>query len=157
MSFPDPHHDHTRCTAELLSRAEQTCARQGARLTGQRREILACVAQGHAAVGAYEIIERMAEKGPRPAPITVYRGLDFLLSHGLVHKIESRNAYVACSHSHEDRPAALMICEKCGTVSEFDAGEAIASISKAAEIQHFHATRTVIELAGTCNACQEGA
>ena len=81
------------------------------------------MAQSHSAVGAYDIIERMAEHGPRPAPITVYRALDFLLAHGLVHKIESRNAFVACSHSHEGQPAALLICETCGTVSELDAPE----------------------------------
>ena len=44
---------------------------------------------------------------PRPAPITVYRALDFLLAHGLVHMIDSRNAYVACSHAHEGQPAAI--------------------------------------------------
>ena len=72
------------------------------------------------AAGAYDIIERMAEQGPRPAPITVYRALDFLAAHGLVHKIESRNAFVACSHSHEGEPAALLVCEACGTVAELD-------------------------------------
>ena len=79
MSFPDPHHDHAHCKADLIARAERTCARRGSKLTGQRRDVLACVAQGHEAVGAYDIIERMAEHGARPAPITVYRALEFLL------------------------------------------------------------------------------
>src|SRR5262245_21314553 len=101
MLFQTAHHDHDHCTGELLARAEQMCTRRCARLTAQRRDVLECVARSHAAVGAYEVIERMADHGPRPAPITVYRALDFLVAHGLVHKIESRNAYVACSHSHE--------------------------------------------------------
>lgn len=78
--------------------------RRSARLTSQRRDVLSCVARSHAAVGAYEVIDRMADHGPRPAPITVYRALDFLAAHGLIHKIESRNAYVACSHAHEGEP-----------------------------------------------------
>jgi Fur family zinc uptake transcriptional regulator len=154
MSFPAPHHNHDHCTEALISRAERTCARRGSKLTGQRRDILSCVAQSHAAAGAYDIIERMAARGaPRPAPITVYRALDFLEAHGLVHRIESRNAFVACSHAHDDRPAALLICEACGTVAELDAPEAFEPLAEAAIAQGFMPARTVIEMAGTCSQC----
>jgi Fur family zinc uptake transcriptional regulator len=153
MTFLDPHHDHAHCTADLIARAERTCERRGSKLTGQRREILSSVAQSHSAVGAYDIIERMAEHGPRPAPITVYRALDFLLAHGLVHKIESRNAFVACSHSHEGQPAALLICETCGTVTELDAPEIFERIAQKAKAQKFSPARTVIEMSGTCGPC----
>ena len=157
MNFPAPHHNHSKCTADLLSRAERTCERRGSRLTGQRRDILSCVAESHAAAGAYDIIERMALHGPRPAPITVYRALDFLLAHGLVHKIESRNAFVACSHPHDGQPAALLICETCGTVAELDVAAAFAAISAAAAVQGFRAAQTVIEMTGTCASCAEKA
>jgi len=153
MTFLDPHHDHAHCTADLIARAERTCERRGSKLTGQRREILSSVAQSHSAVGAYDIIERMAEHGPRPAPITVYRALDFLLAHGLVHKIESRNAFVACSHSHEGLPAALLICETCGTVAELDAPEIFERMAQKAKAQKFSPARTVIEMSGTCGSC----
>jgi Fur family zinc uptake transcriptional regulator len=157
MAFLDPHHDHTHCTADLIARAERTCERRGSKLTGQRREILSSVAQSHSAVGAYDIIERMAEHGPRPAPITVYRALDFLLAHGLVHKIESRNAFVACSHSHEGQPAALLICEACGTVAELDAPEIFERIAQKARAQKFSPAYTVIEMSGTCGSCARAA
>ena len=153
MTFLDPHHDHAHCTADLIARAERTCERRGSKLTGQRREILSSVAQSHSAVGAYDIIERMAEHGPRPAPITVYRALDFLLAHGLVHKIESRNAFVACSHSHEGEPAALLICETCGTVAELDAPEIFQRIGEKAKAQKFNPAHTLIEMSGTCGSC----
>ena len=157
MTFLDPHHDHAHCTADLIARAERTCERRGSKLTGQSRDILSSVAQSHSAVGAYDIIERMAEHGPRPAPITVYRALDFLLAHGLVHKIESRNAFVACSHSHEGQPAALLICETCGTVSELDAPEIFERITAKARAQKFSPAHTMIEMSGTCGACARAA
>ena len=150
-----PHHDHSTCTAELLSRAERTCERRGSRLTGQRREVLNCVAQSHSAVGAYDIIERMAGLGPRPAPITVYRALDFLEAHGLVHKIESRNAFVACTHPHEGKPAAMLVCERCGLVAELDAPEMFEALQAAAKAQGFEVHRSVVELTGLCAPCQE--
>lgn len=155
MSFPAPHHNHAHCTAELLSRAERTCERRGSRLTGQRRDVLNCVAQSHSAVGAYDIIERMAANGPRPAPITVYRALDFLEAHGLVHKIVSRNAFIACSHPHEGEPAALLICETCGLVAEMGVPAVFASLAKAASAQRFAPCRMVVELSGACGMCAE--
>jgi Fur family transcriptional regulator, zinc uptake regulator len=154
MSFPAPHHNHSKCTADLLSRAERSCEKQGARLTGQRRDILNCVAESHAAVGAYDIIERMASRGTRPAPITIYRALDFLLARGLVHKIESRNAFVACSHAHEGQPAALLICEDCGLVAEMDAPDVFARVDEGVRAQSFTPIRTLIEISGTCGACR---
>jgi len=153
MSFPSPKHDHHACTQNIVTHAEQVCARTGARLTGQRRDVLVCVAESHQAVGAYEIIERMAVHGPRPAPITVYRALEFLQGQNLVHKIESRNAYVACSEHHDGAPAALLICEICGNVSEVLDRGAAAGIIDAAKAQGFTVKHSVVELSGTCAHC----
>jgi Fur family transcriptional regulator, zinc uptake regulator len=146
-------HNHAKCTADLLARAEKTCASQGARLTDQRREVLSCVAQSHAAVGAYDVIERMAAHGPRPAPITVYRALDFLLSHNLVHKIESRNAFVACGCAHENASPALLICETCGNVDELVEPLTNKDLQRAANERGFRVSRAMIELSGTCHQC----
>ena len=148
-----PHHNHSKCTAQLIARAEQTCAEKGTRLTEQRKDILESVAESHLAVGAYEIIERMAQRGPRPAPITVYRGLDFLLEHNLVHKIESRNAFVACACAHDNATPALLICDACGVVDEILQAEATENLQNAAAANGFKIKHTVIELSGTCKAC----
>ena len=59
----------------------------------------------------------------RPAPITVYRALDFLRDNGLVHRIESRNAFVACVNNHGgDDLVVFLICERCGAVGEAPGG-----------------------------------
>jgi Fur family transcriptional regulator, zinc uptake regulator len=142
-------HNHAKCTASLMTRAEQACA---SRLTKQRKDVLTCVAESHAAVGAYDVIERMAAHGPRPAPITVYRALDFLLEHNLVHKIESRNAFVACACDHKNAQPALLICETCGNVDEIIQPANI-DLQNAAKAHGFEIKRAVIELSGTCSSC----
>jgi Fur family zinc uptake transcriptional regulator len=153
-AFPAPGHDHAHCTGSVLAHAERVCASRGARLTPLRRDVLRCLAQGHQAVGAYEVMARLeAEQKAAPAPISIYRALDFLLAHGLVHKIESRNAYVACSQGHDDTSAVLLICEGCGMVAEIDAGAAVAALQAQAEARGFVPSRTVIELAGRCGHC----
>ena len=119
--------------------------------------MLDCVAQSHSAVGAYDVIERMASRGPRPAPITVYRALDFLEAHGLVHKIESRNAFIACNHPHDGQPAAMLVCERCGLVAELDAPDVFTTLQSAAGSQGFDVRRSVVELTGLCAACRKEA
>lgn len=149
------HHNHQKCRQELLSRAELVCRANGSRLTEQRRDILACVAEDHSAVGAYDIIGRMARKGVTHAPVTVYRALEFLQAHGLVHKIESRNAFVACSCSHEGRPAALLICDDCDSVEEMDVPDLFRSVASCAGQAGFAARQTVVEVEGQCRACRK--
>lgn len=154
--MPQSNHNHAQCTAELISRAEKTCAKRGTRLTEQRKDVLTSVAESHSAVGAYEIIERMANGGSRPAPITIYRALDFLLEHDLVHKIESRNAYVACSSVHANNQPTLLVCDQCGIVDEVIEPITIASLEKTAATKAFTVSKTVIELSGICNQCAVG-
>jgi Fur family zinc uptake transcriptional regulator len=98
--FHAPDHDHARCEADAIAEAEAVCTTRGVRLTPQRRQVLALLASGHRPLGAYEIMDRLAEQGPRPAPISVYRALDFLMENGLVHRLASRNAFLACVQYH---------------------------------------------------------
>src|ERR1700726_4798564 len=115
--FPRPDHDHARCSADAIAHAEALCAERTQRLTAPRRHVLEALTASHKPLGAYEIIDLIARKKPRPAPITVYRALDFLMKHGLVHRIESRNAYLACAHNHDTGTlVAFLICDTCGAV-----------------------------------------
>src|SRR5262245_53283586 len=83
--FPAHDHDHDRCSTAAMAGAEALCHERGHRLTPIRRNVLATLLASHKPLGAYEIIDRLAPKGPRPAPITAYRALEFLRENGLVH------------------------------------------------------------------------
>lgn len=155
--FPAPGHDHAACSGAVLSHAELVCARRGARLTPLRRNVLRHLAEGHQAVGAYDLMARMGEGKDAPAPISVYRALDFLQAHGLVHKIESRNAYVACSHGHKDSRAVLLICEDCGMVAEIPGDAAFAALDGEASAHGFAPARAIVEIAGQCQRCARAA
>src|SRR5580698_6773388 len=127
--FPAPDHDHERCTSAAIAHAEAHCAARAQRLTPIRRQVLEALLASHKPLGAYEIIEHLAQRSAarqnRPAPITIYRALDFLRENGLVHRIESRNAFVACVHNHgTDDLVVFLICERCGAVGEAPGGAA---------------------------------
>ena len=154
--FPSPDHDHTRCTAEAIAHAEARCAERGERLTPMRRRVLEVLAGSHKPLGAYEIIELIAGAGTRPAPITIYRALDFLRHNGLVHRIESRNAFLACVRDHAAEPAvAFLICERCGAVGEAPAAAVASSLAAAARSAGFTPQLSVIEITGTCAHCRK--
>ncbi len=80
------------------------CRREGTKLTPGRRRVLEILAEEGRPLGAYDLIEKIATTtGKHPAPISIYRALDFLLENGLVHRLASRNAFLACAHGHRTR------------------------------------------------------
>jgi Fur family zinc uptake transcriptional regulator len=154
-AFPAPDHDHGRCTAEALTHAEQVCEARAQKFTPIRRHVLQALLSSHRPLGAYEVIDELARSMPRPAPITVYRALDFLMANGLVHRIESRNAYLACAHDHDATSAvAFLICEHCGLVGEVPAAPFAQGLNAAARASGFAPKLSVVEITGTCTHCQ---
>ena len=155
--FPAPDHDHARCAADASGHAEALCAERGQRLTPMRRQVLEVLVTSHKPLGAYDIMDRLAGTGPRPAPITVYRALDFLMENGLVHRLASRNAFLACIHNHDSGAlVAFLICERCGAVGEAPASAVGDSIAAAAKSAAFVPQRSVIEITGICSHCRSG-
>jgi Fur family transcriptional regulator, zinc uptake regulator len=157
-AFPAPDHDHGRCTADGISHAERVCAERAQKFTPIRRQVLEALLSSHRPLGAYEVIDELAKSMPRPAPITVYRALDFLMANGLVHRIESRNAYLACAHDHSETAlVAFLICEHCGSVGEIPAAPFAQSLNAAAQASGFVPKLSVVEIAGTCAHCRRAA
>src|ERR1700754_972726 len=152
--FPAPDHGHGRCAEDALLHAEKVCAGRGQKFTPIRRQVLGALLSSHRPLGAYEVIDELAKRMPRPAPITVYRALDFLMENGLVHRIESRNAYLACAHDHDAASlVAFLICEKCGSVGEIPAVPVAQSLNDAARSTGFAPKLSVVEITGTCAHC----
>ena len=153
--FPAPDHDHERCASDAIAHAEAICAARAERLTPIRRRVLEALLASHTPLGAYELIDRLAVRGARPAPITIYRALDFLRGQGLVHRIESRNAFIACVQDHgSGDPVVFLICEKCGTVGEAASAAVADTIRNASRAAGFTPKTPVIEISGICAHCK---
>jgi len=154
--FHAPGHDHARCTADGLAHAEALCAARAQRLTSIRRHVLEVLLESHKPLGAYEIMDRAVVNGGTPAPITIYRALDFLRDNGLVHRIESRNAFVACVNNHADGDLVVfLICEHCGAVGEASSAAVADQLKSAARAAGFTPKAPVIEISGVCAHCRD--
>ena len=153
--FAAADHDHDHCIDSALDAASGLCARRGARLTAQRRRVLALVWRSHAPQGAYAILETLHRDGHSAAPPTVYRALDFLLAEGLIHRIESLNAFVGCPTPHTPHPGHFLICDGCGAAAEVNDRHIGAAIRRSAGDVGFQVERQTIELRGLCPECQD--
>ncbi len=147
-------HDHDSCVEEALDRAAQLCAERGARLTDLRRQVLQLVWRGHEPVGAYALLEALKRSHEGAAPPTVYRALDFLIEHGLIHRIESLNAYVGCSRPERRHVSQFLICSQCGAAAELDDPAIAGAVLRRAGELGFLVEQQTIELRGLCPRCR---
>lgn len=155
-AFPKPTHNHQDCVDTALLAAEQICRDRGARFTKLRRDVLISIWTNHEPAGAYEILAMLNDGAEtQVAPMTVYRALDFLIEHGLVHRIASRNAYVGCAHPGAKHSGQFLICRECGRVAEIDEDAISAALQKSAAIAGFDVASPVIEIEGRCLDCRD--
>ena len=125
-------------------------------LTKNQGLVLDVLSGADGPLSAYTILDRLRDSGFR-APLQVYRALEKLLEFGLVHRLESINAFVACAHPHEDCHAhgltAFTICESCGKVTEFHDPVIEERLKSFARDRHFKSDKTTIEIRGLCAGC----
>ena len=134
----------------------RSAASDGLRLTPIRAKALQALHADHRPVGAYDLADRISPAGGRRlAPISIYRALDFLVEQGFVHRLSSRNAYVACLHGHgADEVVAFLICEACGGVDEDSSPAMKQAVAAIAQSRHFAPSHQVVEIVGRCEHCR---
>ena len=131
-------------TAQILERVEKSLLQKGERFTAPRRDVLKALLAGKAPLKAYDVVESM----------TVYRALDFLSAQGLVHRIESLNAYVPCVERHcAHTDSQYLICDGCGSVEELHDHAIDDYIRKKIAAEGFKITHKTMELHGSCGRC----
>ncbi|WP_293748464.1 transcriptional repressor [uncultured Paraglaciecola sp.] len=139
---------------DQVYKARQFCEDKGARFTLLREKVYALLLEQQGAVGAYELLDTLKLTESNAKPATVYRTLDFLLEFGLIHKIESTNAFVACHHFDCNHPVQFLICDTCGDVKEIQSVGLKDTLDKQAQSVGFRVVNQTIEAHGTCAACQ---
>ncbi len=124
------------------------------KLTKNQSIVLDALRQNAAPMSAYQIldVEDVRAKGLK-APLTIYRALDKLVEAGLVHRIESLNAFVSCDQDHHTEPPAFMICEECKNIIEVGNRAIQRTVMKQAEEQGFEVNHMHVEVSGRCRSC----
>jgi Fur family transcriptional regulator, zinc uptake regulator len=144
-----------RRLAKAVERASQAFEEKNLRFTKLRHDVFQEIASTYTSIGAYDVLARLAEKGTRLAPISVYRAIDALIEAGVIHRLESKNAYFACrklDHATGRRPIFLS-CERCSAVQEVDSEGIFETIDRASRAANFQPRVKFVEVSGLCRSC----
>jgi Fur family transcriptional regulator, zinc uptake regulator len=143
---PDPTH--------TLDRLEALCRQRGARMTRQRRAVLGKLLVGKRPLSAYELRDMLRPEDASVTPASVYRCLDFLLEHGLVHRLETTRSFVACEHPDHPHAGQFLICRQCGSVVEAEDKKVAAATESLSHRLGFALDHRTVELTGICATCK---
>lgn len=161
-------HDHSRCIDSALTTARRLCRNKGLRLTPIREQVFTLICQSHKPLGAYAILDRLTardtvfESNEKPvsrnrrriAPPTVYRALEFLQEHGLIHRIATLNAYIGCCRPARTHQSQFLICRHCDSTVEFVSACVTTAIEQSAQQASFQIESACIEIIGLCPNCR---
>ena len=121
-------------------------------LTKNQSSVLDALTNAHQPLGAYALLDLLREKGFK-APLQIYRPLERLVDLGLVHRLESLNAWtVCCTNKHEGTPI-FAICDDCGSVTEHLDEKITTNIIALPGNEGFVPNRSIVEIYGQCNDC----
>ncbi len=139
-----------------LGELEAICRQRGGRMTPQRRAVLGRLLQGRVPLSAYELRDLLLPEDASITPASVYRCLDFLVSHGLVHRLETTRSFIACDHPDHAHAVQFLICRQCGTVVEAEDKRVAAAAENLGHRLGFALDQRTVELTGVCATCKTG-
>jgi len=124
-------------------------------LTKNQQIVLDFVEKSSEPLKAYSILFNVQKKGLK-APLQVYRALDKLVEIGKIHKIESRNAFVACKNSscQVSKATAFSICESCEKVTEINNSKLSKYLNSFQDNSGMKYNKYNLEFFGLCKKCK---
>ena len=147
--------NHKISIDEALKKAEIICNKKGVKLTKLRQKVLTLILKNHGYVKAYDLLNDLKKNDASAKPPTVYRSLDFLMEHGFIHKIQSLNAFVGCSHPLKHSECYFMICKTCNEIKECCDEKITNAIRKTLDANQFSHKNIAIEISGECYECSK--
>ena len=133
-------------------------AKRASELNNKQSLVMNLLSKSKGPLSAYQILYDLNDHGFR-GPTQVYRVLDKLLELGLVHRLESMNAFVACQQEKCDEKNKeinlFTICEICGSVQELLNNGLKNIVNSLSKDNNFQLKNSVLELNGVCSKCKD--
>ena len=125
------------------------------KLTNNQQTVLSLLEDSKEPLKAYAILFDTQKKGIK-SPLQVYRALDKLIEIGKVHKIESKNSYIACNNTDcsSKTSTSFLICELCDNVTELKKNNLSLYFTKQSEKSDFKYKKHNLEIYGVCKNCK---
>lgn len=123
-------------------------------LTSLRKAVLYALWQAEKPLKAYDILESLSAKELTVTATTIYRVLGFFITAGVLHKIDSIQAYALCTEPKEETCFdILMVCAACRDVSQVQDSALREAAMTLSHQKAFLLGHNPIELRGVCDNC----
>ncbi|MDR2406315.1 MAG: transcriptional repressor [Deltaproteobacteria bacterium] len=142
---------------KVLGEAERLCKIEGSTLTKLRRRVLETLIKAPGPVKAYDLIESLKTNGRSLTPSSIYRTLEFFIQTGLVHRVNSLNAFVACTDHKSHHNPVILVCPSCQATAEVNDEGLYTSIFNRLNAMDFFAKEGSVEVRGLCKKCAKEA
>jgi Fur family zinc uptake transcriptional regulator len=136
-------------------KVETLCINKRIKFTDLRKRVLKLIWESHIPLKAYDLLEKLKINDKSAKPITVYRILDIFLENKIIHKIESQNTYLGCSHPGEPHNCYFLICKECNKVEESCQKELLENIYNNLARNEFKPEHITLEIHGICKTCKK--
>jgi len=125
-------------------------------LSKNQQVVLDIIEKAKEPLKAYSILYNVQKKGIK-APQQIYRALDKLIEIGKIHKVESRNAFVACKNSNCEvsKATAFSICENCEKITEINNSNLSKYLTNFKDDTGMNYKKYNLEFFGLCKRCKK--
>ena len=150
-----PAHQHKHCISKAKNRFAERLREMGKGVGRNDEPVLNLLLSNHRVFSAYDIAETISEMGKRVQPIQIYRSLEKLMALGLVHRLSTKNGFIACYEDGECATGQFLICTECESVKEIDSQLINREIQDSAQENSFSIAGKSVEVLGLCSNCQD--
>ena len=139
-----------------VSVLEQLSLNSELKMTPLRKDVLEIFLASTLPLSAYEVLALLKKRRPTAEPPTVYRVIEYFVEKKLIHRIETSNKFVCCSHLDNFESSyhgVLFLCHECQRSYEIRDDEMLKVLSKFSKKHHLVIDESLIEIKGTCESC----
>ena len=146
---------HKQCVSKAKIRFNNRLKQLGQSIGTYDKPVMKLLLSDHRCLSAYDIADKVSEAGKRVQPVQIYRSLEKLMNLGVVHRISTKNSYIACYEEGDCKTGQFLICTECKKVKEVESNLIENEITASAEKNRFSITSQTIEVLGLCAKCQK--
>jgi Fur family zinc uptake transcriptional regulator len=146
-------HGHNRCVSKARRRFIDRTKQLDKSMGVNDQPVLHLLLSNHKAFSAYDIAETLTKRAKRLQPIQIYRSLEKLMTLGVVHRLSTKNSFVACYEDGKCSAGQFLICNKCNSVKEIDSRVLDREIQNSARENNFSIVSKNVEVQGLCREC----
>jgi Fur family zinc uptake transcriptional regulator len=148
-------HEHNKCILKAKRRFDDRVSEKGRSIGINEKPILNLLLSNHRIFSAYDIADTISTIGKRVQPTQIYRSLEKLMDIGVVHRLFTRNGFIACYEDGDCTSGQFLICTECDSVEEIESQLIDNEIENSAQENNFSIINKSVEVLGHCNVCQK--